>query len=243
MSAKPAKAAISWSAGKDSCLAWRRAVARGLPVPTFLTMMDDRGLSKSHALPEGLVRAQVRAMGGDWWPAAVAPGAYVAVFRAQLERLRDTGHTHLVFGDIDLQAHRDFLEPLCAAHGLQPVFPLWGEPRAAVARAVIDAGIRARLACVDTRWLDASFCGADYDDALIGRLPPGVCPCGEGGEFHTFVFDAPGFSAPLRLVPAGQRRERSTPPLAPTELVFQSWEWDDLLADRGGASLGGEAPA
>lgn len=243
MSAKPAKAAVSWSAGKDSCLAWRRAVARGLPVATFLTMMDDHGLSKSHALPEALVRAQVRAMGGDWWPAAVAPGAYVAVFKDQLERLRATGHTHLVFGDIDLQAHRDFLEPLCAAHGLQPVFPLWGEPRAAVARAVIDAGICARLTCVDTRWLDASFCGADYDDALIGRLPPGVCPCGEGGEFHTFVFDAPGFGAPLRLRPAGQRRERSTPPLAPTELVFQSWAWGELEADPGGASLEGEALA
>jgi diphthine-ammonia ligase len=102
------------------------------------------------------------------------------------------------------------------------VFPLWGEARAALAQEILARGIRARVVCVDTRWLDASYCGADYDAALLARLPAGVCPCGEDGEFHTFVFDAPGFAQPLAIVNGPQRRVLSVPPLVPTELVFQT---------------------
>ena len=217
-------AAISWSAGKDSCLAWLLAREAGLDVRTFLTMFDVDELSKSHALPRGLVQAQVSAMGGQWVPAVAPPGRYAEVFGEQLRALRGSGHTQLVFGDIDLQAHRDWLVPMCEAAGLQAVFPLWGRARTAVAEEILSRGIRATLVCVDTRWLDDSFAGAAYDEALIERLPAGVCLCGEDGEFHTFVWDAPGFSAPLALVHGAKRRVASVPPLSPTELVFQALE-------------------
>ena len=216
------KAAISWSAGKDSCLAWLRAVEQGLTVETFMTMCEPDGLSKSHALPPALIEAQVHAIGGAWRPVRVPPGAYAATFDAELQRLRADGHTHLVFGDIDLAAHRDWLEPACARAGLLAVFPLWGEPRRTVAAEVVARAIRARIVCVDTCWLDASFCGVDYDAHFLARLPEGVCPCGEAGEFHTFVFDAPGFAQPLALLDGVPRRVRSLPPLAPTELIRQS---------------------
>ena len=98
----------------------------------------------------------------------------------------------MIFGDIDLQAHRDWLAPACERAGLVPLFPLWGESRAALARELVTRGVRARVVCVDTRWLDASFCGAPYDAAFLARLPAGVCPCGEDGEFHTFVTGGPG---------------------------------------------------
>lgn len=215
------RAAISWSAGKDSCLALLRATEQGLAVETFLTMQDADGSSKSHALPPELIAAQVNVLGGQWQPARAAAGEYGQVFAAQLEALRAHGHTHMVFGDIDLQAHRDWLEPACQRAGLAAVFPLWGLARKAAADEIIRRGIRARLVCVDTRWLDASYCGAEYDLSLLARLPPGVCPCGEAGEFHTFVWDAPRFAQPLLLAPGAKRRVRSTPPLAPTELVFQ----------------------
>lgn len=215
------KAAISWSAGKDSCLALLRAREAGHAVDTFLTMMEPEGFSKSHALPPTLIEAQVKALGGRWQAAAAGPGEYGRVFDAQLQSLRESGHTLMVFGDIDLQAHRDWLEPACARAGLQALFPLWGEARSAIAREIIARGIRARLVCVDTRWLTADFCGTEYDAELLARLPAGVCPCGEGGEFHTFVWDGPGFAAPLRLTPGAQRHVASQPPLAPTELVFQ----------------------
>ena len=204
----------------------------GLDASTFLTMCEADGHSKSHALPPDLVSAQVAALGGLWRPVTVPPlpGAYAMAFQAALQALQDSGHTHLVFGDIDLQAHRDWLEPQCADAGLQAVFPLWGRARRDVAKEIVARGIQAQLVCVDTRWLDASFAGAAYDAALLARLPAGICPCGEGGEFHTFGTGGPGFAAPLAVVPGPLRRVASTPPLSPTELIFCTPVWADAEA-------------
>lgn len=217
-----ARAAVSWSAGKDSCLAWLRACEQGLDVATFVTMCDADGTSKSHALPPALIKAQVHTIGGVWQPVNVAPGAYAQAFAEALGRLRESGHTHMLFGDIDLAAHRDWIEPMCQRAGLVAVFPLWGELRPDLAHEIIERGIRARTVCVDTRWLDASYCGVDYDAAFLARLPAGVCPCGEDGEFHTFVFGGPGFRQDMPVHNAAQRRVRSVAPWAPTEFVFQS---------------------
>ena len=218
---RPARCAISWSAGKDSWLALMRARERGLAVTTFVTMCDADGASKSHALPPELVDAQVRALGGVPVSVRVPPGEYAARFDACLRELAAGGHTHMIFGDIDLQAHRDWLAPACERAGLVPLFPLWGESRAALARELVTRGVRARVVCVDTRWLDASFCGVAYDAAFLACLPAGVCPCGEDGEFHTFVTGGPGFALPLAVADGPQRRVASQPPFAPTHFVFQ----------------------
>ena len=188
-------AAISWSAGKVACLALLRAREAGWDVRTFVTMCDADGTSKSHALAPADVAAQVAALGGVLRAVAVPdgdPGAYGRCFDAVLAALKDSGHVAVVFGDIDLQAHRDWLAPRCAQAGLQALFPLWGEPRAALAQEILTRGIRARLVRVDERRLDTRFVGREYDAALLAELPAGVCPCGEDGEFHTFVHDAPG---------------------------------------------------
>ena len=214
-------AVISWSAGKDSCLAGLLARENGLNITTYLTMLDCDGLSKSHALPRWLIDRQVQALDGRWWPVSAGSGEYGRVFDEQLTLLRAAGHTHMVFGDIDLQAHRDWLEPACRRAGLFAVFPLWGLLRSQVAAAILARGIRAQLVCVDARWLDASFCGAEYNLDLLARLPPGTCPCGENGEFHSFVWDAPGFAAPLQITPGAVRRVASKPPLTPTDLFCQ----------------------
>lgn len=218
------RAAISWSGGKDSCLALLRAREQGFDVTTFLTMCDLDGSSKSHALEPSLVAAQVHALGGRWQAERAAFADYGRVFADALQRLRSEGHTHMIFGDIDLAAHRDWLEPMCAHTGLAAVFPLWGEERAALAKEVLMRGIRARIVCVDTRWLDETFCGAEYDKAFLARLPAGVCPVGEEGEFHTFVVEAPGFANALVVRADAPRRVRSSPPFAPTEFVMQSLE-------------------
>lgn len=191
-----------------------------MQVSTFVTMCESDGISKSHALPSPVIAAQVSALGGEWHQVRVEPGQYVRQFAATLEELRVSAHTHMVFGDIDLVAHRDFLEPACKAAGLEAVFPLWNEARHAVAHEVIARGIRARLVSVDTRWLDVSFAGAAYDHALLARLPSCVCPCGEGGEFHSFVWDAPGFSAPLAVEFSAPRAVASMPPLSKTTLIL-----------------------
>lgn len=128
----------------------------------------------------------------------------------------------MVFGDIDLAAHRDWLEPAGLRADLVAVFPLWGESRGALAEEVIARGIRARVICVDTRWLDETHCGVDYDASFLSRLPAGVCSCGEDGEVHTFVYDAPGFSKPLAVQNVVQRRVVSSPPWTLMEFVFQA---------------------
>ncbi len=216
------RCAISWSAGKDSWLALMRAREQVFAVDTFVTMCDEDGTSKSHALPADLVDAQVRALGGVPIGVRVPAGEYATRFDACLRALAADGHTHMIFGDIDLQAHRDWLEPACARAGLVAVFPLWGEARAALARELVARGVQARVVCVDTTHLDASFCGVDYDAAFLARIPDTVCPCGEDGEFHTVVTGGPGFAAPLRVRDGGQRAVASRPPFAPTIFVFQS---------------------
>ena len=219
---RPTRCAISWSAGKDSWLALVRAREQGLAVTSFVTMCDPDGASKSHALPPELVDAQVRALGGVPVSVRVLPGEYAARFDACLRELAACGHTHMVFGDIALQAHRDWLAPACERARLVPLFPLWGESRAALARELVARGVQARVVCVDTRWLDASFCGAPYDAAFLERLPANVCPCGEDGEFHTFVTGGPGFAERLCVADGPQRRVASQPPFAPTEFIFQA---------------------
>jgi diphthine-ammonia ligase len=194
----------------------------GLELHVLLTMVDPDGLSKSHALPEILISAQAEVMGARAVFVPASLQEYGAVFTAALTSLRDEGITHMVFGDIDLQPHRDWLEPVCHRAGLVPVFPLWGMQRRDVARAIIARGIRAQVVCVDSRWLDASVCAAQYDEELLTRLPAGVCPCGENGEFHTFVWDAPCFEHPLPVASGDPRRLSSLPPLSPTELIFQT---------------------
>ena len=101
-------------------------------------------------------------------------------------------------------------------------------PACTPALALVGGGLAwalGALVCVDTRWLDASFCGAAYDAALLARLPAGVCPVGEDGEFHTVVLDGPGFAAPLAVQDLPQRRVATQPPWAPTVLVFQPLAW------------------
>ncbi len=168
------RAAISWSAGKDSDLALLHARAAGLDVTRFVTLCEPDSHSKSHALPPALIAAQVAALGGQWQPVAVSPTACAEVFGATLDGLRTDGVEAMVVGDIDLQAHRDWLEPACRRAGLQAVFPLWGRGRLGLAAEVIARGIQARLVCVDLAHLDASFCGADDNAALVVRLPKSV---------------------------------------------------------------------
>ena len=214
--------AISWSAGKDSWLALMREREAGRRVDTFVTMCEADGASKSHALAPELVEAQVRALGGTPMSVRVPPGEYAARFDAALRELAADGHTHMVFGDIDLQAHRDWLEPACARAGLVARFPLWGEARRALAHELVARGVQARIVCVDTAFLEPALCGAAYDADFLAHIPETVCPCGEDGEFHTFVTGGPGFVAPLRVVDRGQRHVASQPPFRPTQFVFQT---------------------
>jgi uncharacterized protein (TIGR00290 family) len=192
-------ALCSFSGGKDSCFAlWQAQQGGSLDLRTLLVMFEETGeRSRSHAIPLPLIERQARAMRLDLVTRNASWKTYETAFIATLRELRAGGHEVAVFGDIDLQAHRDWEERVCAAAGVRAELPLWHRDRRALADEILAAGFRAQVVCTDTRYLPDEFCGREYDAAFIRELPPSVDACGENGEFHTFVFDGPNFRAPV----------------------------------------------
>lgn len=197
-------ALCSFSGGKDSCLALWRAQQRGIEVRSLLVMFEEHGArSRSHGLPAPLLARQARALQLDLDIRRAAWTDYEAVFAQALRDYVARGFATTIFGDIDLQAHRDWEEKVCAAAGIAALLPLWGESREALAREILAAGFRAVVTCVDSRFLSDEFCGREYDAQFIADLPAGVDVCGENGEFHTFVFAGPNFTAPVAFTIKG----------------------------------------
>ncbi len=203
------KILLSWSSGKDS--AWSLHVLNQTHpgcVAAFLTTVNSAADRVAmHGVRRELVEAQACAAG---LPIRLVPiphpcpnEVYEAQMRDACGRAVADGFTHVAFGDLFLEDVRRYREDRLAATGLTPLFPLWGAPTAALARDMIAAGVRACLSVVDTRKLDASFAGRELDDALLGELPACIDPCGENGEFHTFVYAGPMFAEPL-LVEVGE---------------------------------------
>lgn len=195
--------AISWSGGKDGWFALLRARASGFDVRYALTMFDESGeRSRSHAVPPDLMAAQTRALGLK--PVAARAGwqDYETSLVAGLRDLAVRGVDTVVFGDIDIPAHRAFEERVCAAAGLTAHLPLWQQDRGALVEEMFARGLKAIMVTTDDRYLDGSFCGRRFDRAFVASLPAGVDACGENGEFHTFVTGGSGFAAGLPVTAA-----------------------------------------
>src|SRR4029077_13813968 len=129
------------------------------------------------------------------WPCSNAD--YEEIMHGVVKRALDEGAKAFAFGDLFLQDIRDYRERQLAGTGLEALFPVWGIPTRQLALDMIAGGIRAKLTCVDPSKLDKSFAGRDFDLALLESLPQEVDPCGENGEFHSFVHDAPVFDQPI----------------------------------------------
>jgi diphthamide synthase (EF-2-diphthine--ammonia ligase) len=119
--------------------------------------------------------------------------------RAACQRATAEGITAVAFGDLFLQDVRDYRIRQLQGSGLEPLFPVWQIPTQELSRKMIAAGVKAKITCVDPSKLAKSFVGQDYDSRLLAALPAGVDPCGENGEFHTFVYDSPVFSRPIAV--------------------------------------------
>ena len=195
----PPRALVSWSGGKDSTLALHRVlVERSARVDGLLTTVtDEYDRISMHGVRTSLLDAQARALGLALRvariPRACTNDVYEAVSRDALARYADEGGEGVVFGDLFLADVRAYRERLLAPLPLAPSFPLWGEDTRPLARRFVALGFRAVLVCVDPKQIDPAFCGRDYDDRLLDELPPSADPCGENGEFHTFVYDGPIF--------------------------------------------------
>jgi uncharacterized protein (TIGR00290 family) len=207
------RAFVSWSSGKDSAFALhevRRAGALDVVgLLTTITRPYDR--VSMHGVREELLERQADAVGLPLRKIAIPTPCpnevYERVFTEAMARLREEGVEVVVFGDLFLEDIRRYRESRMEGTGLRAEFPLWGRPTAELARAMVASGLQATLVCVDPRQLPARFAGRAFDAALLAELPENVDPCGERGEFHTFVTNGPMFARPVRTM-AGTVVER-----------------------------------
>lgn len=200
--------ALLWSGGKDSSLALARARSAGLEVTRLVNFYDaESGRVRFHALRRELVSAQADALGLELVAIGCAWAEMEGRLLEVLARLRIEGFEGVVLGDIHLADVRAWYETRVRAAGLDHVEPLWGEPPARLLAEFVAAGGRAVVTCVDRAELDGSWLGRELDGSFLDSIAAaGVDPCGENGEYHTFCFGGPGFSAPIVWV-AGERRE------------------------------------
>ena len=188
-------------------MALRRVQMAGeLEMTCLLTTITERFRRVSmHGVREELLDAQVNSVGYSVEkvriPYPCPNAAYEEIMRNTLTHWKATGVTHAVFGDLFLQDIRRYREEKLAQLDIKPVFPLWLEDTAKLAREMIHDGFRAIVVCVDPKCLEASFVGRQFDESFLNDLPPNVDPCGENGEFHTFVYDGPNFKKPIRVLP------------------------------------------
>ena len=197
------KVLLSWSSGKDSAcaLAVLHAQASADVVALVTTIDAHTRRVPVHFVRERLLDYQSEALGLPLWKIEIPWPCSNAIFETAM---RDVAHragregiSQVAFGDLFLDDIRHYREDIFSGTGLDPIFPLWGLGTADLAAQMLGAGIRVTITCVDRTRLDPCVAGTAFDAAFLGHLPPGVDPCGENGEFHTFVWDGPGFVAPI----------------------------------------------
>jgi uncharacterized protein (TIGR00290 family) len=205
--AKP-KLVMSWSSGKDSAIALQTLLdAAKYEVVGLMTSVSEQFQRISHhGVRVDLLEAQAAAIGLPLRKVMLPAGpgdpctnnAYEQIMGEVMRDYQSSGVTYVGFGDLFLEDLRAYRERNLEQIGMHGVFPIWMRNTRELAHEIIDRGYKAILTCVEPV-LGQSFCGANFDEALLNRLPAGVDPCGENGEFHTFVFDGPIFRHPVRL--------------------------------------------
>lgn len=190
---------MSWSGGKDSCLALHRAISHGHHIKSLFTMLREDGeVSRSHGISKDLLSMQAEALrlpiafGNATW------SDYEVAYKKAIASLKEQGINTGVFGDIDLMAHRQWVERVCDELNIKPLLPLWGEKRGELVAEFVDLGYRALIVTVRRECLSERWLGRTLDrEALQELADEGVDPAGEGGEFHTFVYSGPLFYRPV----------------------------------------------
>jgi uncharacterized protein (TIGR00290 family) len=196
------QAFMNWSGGKDSALALYKAQQEGIPVETLVTTVNgETDRITMHGIRRILLKQQAVAMGLSLrtLELSAVPNmeAYESAMRSLHSDLKTEGFTHGIFGDIFLGDLKQYRETLLARDGLSAMFPLWQKDSKAVVQQYLQSGFKAVVVCVNAASLDKSFCGRLLDESFFRDLPAGVDPCGENGEYHSFVFDGPLFAKPV----------------------------------------------
>lgn len=200
------KAVVSWSSGKDSALALHEAHRSGDVeiVGILTTVTSEFGRVSMHGVRESLLDQQAAALGMRCWKVPIPSPCPNEVYERGMARVlgevQQLGVTAVVFGDLFLEDLRQYREAKLAAVGMIGMFPLWKRDTAALAREMIDVGLRATITCIDPKKLDRSFAGRSFDATFLAELPGDVDPCGENGEFHTFASAGPMFTRPIEVL-------------------------------------------
>jgi uncharacterized protein (TIGR00290 family) len=193
---------LSWSGGKDSALALHalRASQDFEPAGLLTTINEDHDRVSIHGVRRELLERQAESIGLPLHQVLIPKDCPNAIYEERLGAvLRAQNVHHITFGDLFLEDIRHYREQQMSALGLEAVFPLWGLDTARLARLFLSLGFQAVLVCVDSEQLDPAFTGRAFDEALLRDLPATVDPCGENGEFHTFVHAGPIFREPIGI--------------------------------------------
>jgi uncharacterized protein (TIGR00290 family) len=196
---------LSWSSGKDS--AWTLHLMQQnaeYEVAGLLTTFNQKfDRVAMHGVRRALVEQQAAVIGIPLWaiplPWPCSNAQYEAILADACAKAVAEEIEAIAFGDLFLEDVRAYRERQLEGSGLEPLFPVWGMPTRFLAHEMISAGLRAKLTCVDVAKLDASFAGREFDEGLLAALPNEIDPCGEKGEFHSFVYDGPMFRNPLEI--------------------------------------------
>lgn len=191
----------SWSGGKDSALALYYALREGGQAKALFTMFTENGdRSRSHGLSRQLINEQAKALKIPLQTKEASWNDYEAQFLTGLSNFQRRDIKTGVFGDIDIETHRLWVERVCSSAEVKAYHPLWKKNRRDLLMELIDLGFKAMIVTVKDGVLDKGFLGQILDYRLINELEElGIDACGEAGEFHTVVFDGPIFSFPLQL--------------------------------------------
>jgi len=197
------KVLVCWSGGKDSAMTLYELRKAGgyAPAALLTTVTEDYDRISMHGVRRALLEQQAESVGLPlekiWIPPACTNARYEAAMEALLTRYKQTGIDCVAFGDIFLEDLRAYRENHLAKIGCRGLFPVWKRDTPELARTFLALGFAAIVVCVDPKVLDRSFAGRRIDEEFLRDLPPHVDPCGERGEFHSFVFDGPIFRQPV----------------------------------------------
>ena len=197
------KTFISWSGGKDTVLAFYKARQnQGLEITCLLNMASlDGKHSRTHGVNSGLLRLQAQALGIPIIQRKASWTTYEEEFKKAVLDLKKGDIRAGVFGDIDLEEHRQWVERVCKELDIKPIFPLWQRKREDVLGEFINAGFKALVVAVKTSFLGKEWLGRKIDEKFVEDISPlsNIDLCGERGEYHSFVFDGPIFESPVKF--------------------------------------------
>lgn len=229
------KVIFNWSGGKDSALClYKLLKAQDYEIMCLLTSISKPYQRISmHGVRVELLKAQVESIGLPLVkmeiPEMATMESYDAAMRTTLQKLKNEGATASVFGDIFLEDLRTYRENKLAELSLKGIFPLWKQPTKELLQEFIDLGFKTIITCVNEKYLNKSFAGRIIDYDFLNDLPENVDPCGENGEFHTFVFDGPLFKKPIPFKKGEIVHRTYTPNTSDSNYDTGFWYCDLLL--------------